>query len=138
MKICIFGDARSPHVQRLCPALAVLGNEVHIVCHHPLPILGATLEQFRVPRAGVRNPRRWNGRFHKYLLDFLRNFDIVNVQFLHDWGFTPEMLDSGCFVATAWGSDIVPPPGEQPPSQELKLRRVELLRQAGEGVTLVV
>jgi len=65
----------------------------------------------------------------------MRRFDVVNVVFLHDWGFSPGIMAKGCFVATAWGSDIVPPPGEAPPGEELVELRRDLLRCAA-GVTV--
>jgi glycosyltransferase involved in cell wall biosynthesis len=61
---------------------------------------------------------------------FLRGFDVVNVHFLSDWGFTPELMQEGCVVATAWGSDIVRPPGEGTPPPELIEARRTLLRHA--------
>jgi glycosyltransferase involved in cell wall biosynthesis len=39
-------------------------------------------------------------------------------------------MEAGCVVATAWGSDVVPPPGEQLPSRELVQARIELIRRA--------
>jgi glycosyltransferase involved in cell wall biosynthesis len=60
----------------------------------------------------------------------LGRFDVSVVFFLHDWGFSREIVDRGDLVASPRGSDIVPPPGEIPPSPELVAKRVELLRRA--------
>ncbi len=130
MRICLFGDARSVHVQRLARGLAARGAHVHVVCHKPVDLPGVVVEQFRVPRPSLANPRRWHGRWERYVRGFLRRFDVVNIHFLNDWGFTPEMMRDGCVVASAWGSDIVPPPGEGHPSRELTAARVSLLRHA--------
>jgi glycosyltransferase involved in cell wall biosynthesis len=134
VKICVFGDARSVHVQRLAAGLSRRGVEVHVVCHKPADVPSATVERLSVPGPSPVNPRGWDGRRRRYLRGFLRRFDVVNVQFLHDWGFTPEIIEAGCFVATAWGSDIVPPPGEIPPSEQQVASRVALLRHA-DGVS---
>ena len=130
MKICFFADVANVHVQRLAPGLACLGHDVHVVCHKPTALTGVTAEKFRVPPAGLRNPHRWQSRFTAYLRGFIRRFDVVVIFFLHDWGFTPEMLTQGCVVASPRGSDIVPPPGELPPSAALVEWRIELLRNA--------
>ncbi len=130
MRVCIFGDARSVHVQRLAAGLAARGVSLHVVTHKPAEVPGATVEPFAVPRAAWSNPRRWDARRLRYLRSFAQRFDVVHIHFLHDWGFTGEMLDEGCFVVTPWGSDIVPPPGEGLPTEPLRETRVRMLRSA--------
>lgn len=130
MNVCLFADGKSEHVRRLAGGLVRRGFAVHIVQHKPVDVPGATIERFEVPKPGLTNPRRWHGRWTNYLRDFLRRFDVVNVQFLADWGFTPEILRAGCFITSAWGSDIVAPPGETPPSAQLRQLRIDLLRNA--------
>lgn len=134
MKICVFGDPRLVHVRRVVQGLVERGLEVHIVCYRPVEVPGATVERFEVPRPSVSNLRRWRGRWDQYLRSFMHRFDVVNVHFLHDWGFTPQIMERGCFVAWPWGSDIVPPPGELTASETLKAARVSMLRHAA-GVT---
>ncbi len=143
MKICIFADARSAHIRGLVPGLVKHGLEVHVVSHTPAEINGATVERFRVPSAGVMNPRRWQERKARYLREFLRRFDLVNIHFLDDWGFAsgddgdsdPLVAERGCLVASPWGSDIVDPPGETPASPDLIRSRVSLLRRAAAVTT---
>lgn len=130
MKVCWFADARSPHIHTLAGALTRLGGSVHVVTHKPAAVAGATVERYSIPGPGVANPRRWAGRRQHYLRNFLRRFDLVNVHFLEDWGFEPETIYSGCFVATAWGSDIVPPPDEHRPTPELLAARRAMLCHA--------
>lgn len=130
MNICLFGDAQSVHIQRLSSGLAGRGHSVHIVSHKPGQVPGVTVDRFRVPSVSLTAMRRWRGRWMKYLCGFMQRFDVVNVHFLADWGFTPEVMEYGCLIATAWGSDIVPPPGEEPPSSALAQSRVELIRHA--------
>jgi glycosyltransferase involved in cell wall biosynthesis len=60
----------------------------------------------------------------------MQRFDVVNVHFLQNWGFTPEIMRLGRFVATAWGSDVVTPPGEDSPSPDLTAMRINMLRHA--------
>ena len=132
MKICLFADAQSAHIQGLAPGLAARGHDVHVVTHKPAPVRGATVERFSVPTVNLLHPRRWQGRWTHYLRGFLRRFDVVNVHFLHDWGFRlpSEVRENARLIATAWGSDIVDPPGETPASPELVQTRVSLLRHA--------
>ena len=84
------------------------------------------------PEASVTNLRGWSGRRTQYLRGFLRRFDVVNIHFLMDWGFRfdPPLIEQAALVATAWGSDIVDPPGETPASAELIEYRRTLLRRA--------
>ncbi len=130
MKICFFADARTVHTRLISAALAKRGHEVVVLCHTPVDIPGVVVEQFRIPGPGLRFPHRWKRRWEQYLCTFMDRFDVVLVFFLHDWGFTPEIIDRGCVVAWPLGSDIVPPPGLEPPSNELVAKRVELLRHA--------
>lgn len=130
MNICMFADAQSVHVRRIALGLSKRGVEVHIRTKKPAEVPGAIVERFSIPDAGLLNPFRWSTRWRRYLREHMRRFDVVQVHFLADWGFTPEIIDEGCFVATPWGSDIVPPPGEGAPEDELVAARKMMLRQA--------
>lgn len=132
MKICLFADAGSVHIQQLAPGLAARGHDVHVVTHKPTSVPGATVERFRIPGPGLINPRRWEGRRMSYLRGFMRRFDVVNVHFLLDWGFRFGLpkVENACLIASPWGSDIVHPPGESPPTPELTQSRIILLRNA--------
>jgi len=130
MKICLFGDARSVHLHQLARELLRRGHFVHVLSHKTGEIPGVVVDRFRVPPPSLTNPRRWPSRWTHYLRGFLRQFDVINIHFLADWGFTPELLEEGCVVATAWGSDVVAPPGEDGPSPSLIDARVTLLRHA--------
>lgn len=130
MRLCFFADARNSHLQQLAPRLATAGHSVHVVTHKPVTMPGVDVERFRVPRASPLHPHRWPGRWKRYLQGYLRRFDAVIVFFLHDWGFTRELTDQGCLVASPRGSDIVTPPEEEPPSLTLIENRLLLLRHA--------
>ena len=130
MRICFFGDPHNVHLRNVAARLADRGHEVCVVCHKPDDIPGVAVERFRVPAPGLTQPYRWATRWARYLRGFLRRFDCVILFFLHDWGFTPEIIEEGCFVAYPQGSDLVPPPGESPASVELIEKRVSLLRHA--------
>jgi glycosyltransferase involved in cell wall biosynthesis len=134
VRICFFADLQNPHVPRLAPALAARGHDVHIVCHTPRELPGVSIEKFRVPAPDVFNPRRWRGRWLHYLRGFVDRFDVVSIQFLKEWGFTTQLIEQGCVIASPFGSDIIAPPGEQPPSEEVIASRVSLIRHA-RGVT---
>ncbi len=129
MKVCLFGDARTVHLQRIAPGLASRGAEVHVVSHQVADIPAATVERFRIPGPSLANPRPWPRRWAHYLRSFLKRFDVVQVHYLHNWGFTPEIIEAGCFLAFPWGSDIVPAPDAAPPP-ELVESRIALLRHA--------
>ncbi len=132
MKICLFADAQSVHIQQLAPGLVREGHAVHVLTHKPASIPGVRVEHFHVPQASPLNLRRWPGRMTHYLHGFFRNFDVVNIHFLQDWGLRFDTLppDGAALVATAWGSDIVDPPGETAASAELTRVRRSLLRRA--------
>ncbi len=135
MKICLFADAQSVHIRKLAGGMVARGHRVHVVTHKPCDLDGVTVERFAVPPPSFANPRRWTGRRFRYLTSFLDDFDVVNVHFLADWGFTPEMFRRGGLIATAWGSDVVDPPGETPASADLVATRVELLQNAAAVTT---
>lgn len=134
MNVCILGDARSVHLQRIVPGLVQRGLGVHVISHHAAELDGATVEKFSVPPFQWGYLSRWAGRWRRYLRNLFRRFDIVHVHFMHDWGLTPDLAAEGCLMITPWGSDIVPPPGEEAPSLHQVRRRRELLSAAA-GVT---
>lgn len=131
MNLCVLGNARSVHLQRLVRGFADRGLNVHVVTRQPADLPGATVERFTVPRPSLGNLRGWRARWRRQLCQLLRRFDVVNVQFLSvaDWGFTPEIMKQGVVVASPWGSDIVAQPGHEPPAS-LRKSRIELLRHA--------
>ena len=130
MNICFFADAGNIHLQRIASSLAWRGHVVHVVSHKPVDIPDVSVERFAVPSPGLTRPYRWNGRLIRYLRNFTDRFDVVVLMFLNDWGFTTEIMTDGCFVTFPQGSDIVPPPGENPPALELTSKRREWLRAA--------
>lgn len=130
MKVCIFADARTAHIQRIVPDLVARGVDIHVVSHQAVAVPGATVERFCVPKPGLTNPRRWPARWAHYLGSFLKHFDVVQVHYLHNWGFTREVIEQGCFMACPWGSDIVSPPGVGPVDAELIEARRTMLRHA--------
>jgi glycosyltransferase involved in cell wall biosynthesis len=130
MRICFFGSSQNVHLERLLPGLAARGHQVRLVCHHPTQLPGVFVEQFEVPGPSLRYPHRWSRRWTQYLREHLRKNDVVVLFFLQDWGFTPEMIQEGCFVAHPQGSDIVLPPEVPPHDPELVQRRREWLQAA--------
>lgn len=135
MKIGLFADAQSVHIHQLVAGLIQRGHDVTVITHKPAEIPGVAVEPFHVPRPGLMNPRRWTSRKLHYLQSFLKRFDILNIHFLQDWGFPVEWMDQHCFVATAWGSDIVDPPGETHANHELISARKNLLQHASAVTT---
>lgn len=130
MKVCMLGMANSVHIQRIARGVVARGVEVDVLCHKVAPIPGVNVKQFEVPPLSLRNPRSYRGRHEHYLRSLFREYDVVHVQFLSDWGFTPEIIERGNLMASAWGSDIVMPPGEEPPSETTVEARRMMLREA--------
>ena len=130
MKIAVLGSADTVHVQRFVKALADRGHQVHVVSMKPGPIPGATFERFQVPPFSWRYPYRWRSRWTAYLRGLFRNYDVVNVHFLQDWGITPSVADEGCLVVKAYGSDVDHPPETPEPLPELIDARRLLLQAA--------
>lgn len=130
MRICLLGDARSIHIRRMARGLADRGCCVRVVSHKIGDVPGATVERFRIPDFSWRYPRRWHRRRSMYLRRIMRQHDVVHVNFLVDWGLTPEIARNGCLVASPWGSDIVKPPDlDAYPDGVMAMRR-SLLRMA--------
>jgi glycosyltransferase involved in cell wall biosynthesis len=130
VKICLLGNATSVHLQRLALGLAARDLDVIILSHKSAEIPGVEVERYAVPPLSLREPRRWTGRVRSYWRSIFRRFDVVNQHFLHDWGFDPAVARVACYVARAYGTDIVLPYGEPPPTAELVAGRIELLRAA--------
>lgn len=134
MKICLLADAGSVHVRQLSLHLSHRGHQVHVVSHKLKTVPGASVEKFAVPPPGLLNPRRWANRRRRYLLNIFRKFDVVNVHFLADWSLAEVLADrrnaDSRLVASAWGSDIVDPPGEAPAGGELTAARIGLVKAA--------
>ena len=130
MKVCILGDARSIHVQRISRGLAGRGVETTVVTHHPVPLEGVTVLKFEVPGPGLRYPARWAKRREMYLKRIMRMHDVVQIHFLHDWGITGEIAAEGCLAVTPWGSDIQLPPELPPSPPDLVRRRVGMIQAA--------
>jgi len=130
MRICFFGKPDSPQLRRVVKSLADRGHSIHVVYRGNASVPGATYEPFAIPRAGLSNLCRWRKRRERYLWGFIERFDAVSIQFLHSWGFTPEMIRRGNFTVRPWGSDIHPPPDGPQPSSGTIARRVDMLRAA--------
>ncbi len=130
MRICFFGKPDAAQMRRIVAALADRGHRIHVVYRGPGEIAGATYEPFAIPPVSLLHPQRYDGRRRRYLTRFLRAFDVVSIQFLHSWGFTPTMMEQGCFTVRPWGSDICPPPTGPQPGEETVERRRTMLRRA--------
>ncbi len=131
MKILMLGPSDMVHLRRLVQALADRGHRVHVISMGRDRVPGATFERFRVPSFGPAYLRSWHRRREKQASEWLRHFDVVNVHFLSDWGFTECTPHHGRLVVKAYGSDIDPPPDAPPPKPALVEARRALLRRAG-------
>lgn len=130
MKICLLGDARSIHIMQLTRELVRAGHVVHIVTRKSGEVPGASVQPLRVPPAGLSNFRGYERRLEKLFDDLVSDFDVVSVQFLADWPLGERHFERGAVAVTPWGSDVVDPPGESPPSADVVEQRRLMLRQA--------
>ena len=130
MRICLFASPRAVHSRRVIDALIDHGFRVHLVHRDHGEIPGASCERFAIPGVSLRSPHRWVTRRHEYLSRFFREFDVVGVFFLNDWGFDPEIIAQGWLAVWPWGSDVCPPPLAPTPSPTSLQRRRLLLGQA--------
>jgi glycosyltransferase involved in cell wall biosynthesis len=130
VRICLFANPHALHTRRIATALAGRGLSVHIVHRDFFDIPGVTSECFAVPGPGLRYPFRRVARRDKYLTRFFREYDVVCVGFLNNWGFEPEVISEGSLAVWPWGSDICPPPGSPPISEHSLRRRLIMLRHA--------
>jgi len=130
MRICILGDATCVHTKRVAEGLAARGHFVRVVSYKAEYIRGVRVEKFAVPRFSPRYPARWHRRRCMYLRRIMHGHDVVHVNFLNDWGITPEIAAGGCLVVSPWGSDIVKPPDLDAYPDGLLETRQRLLRMA--------
>lgn len=134
MDILVLGPSDMTHLRRLVCAVADRGHRVHVISTRSDPVPGVTFERFRVPPFGPRYLQRWRQRWETQACEWLRRFDVVNVHFLADWGFTEETPRHGHLVVKAYGSDVDPPPDTPPPDLEVVKARRALLRRADTAV----
>lgn len=130
MKICLLGDARSIHIAQLTRELVRAGHDVHIVTRKSGEVPGASVQPLRVPPAGLSNLRGYERRLEKLFDDLVSDFDVVSVQFLADWPLGERHFERGAIAVTPWGSDVVDPPGETPPSARIVEMRRAMIRRA--------
>jgi glycosyltransferase involved in cell wall biosynthesis len=130
VRVCILGDARSIHIQRMARGLQTRGVRVRVVTRKTAAIRGVEVETFAVPRFGLRYPGRWRRRRALYLRRLFRSHDVVHVHFLDDWHITPELAATGRLVVSPWGSDIVPPPELEAFPPHVVQTRQSLIRAA--------
>jgi glycosyltransferase involved in cell wall biosynthesis len=117
-------------VRRISRGLAERGLGTTVVTHHPVDIAGVAVRKYEVPRPGLQYPTRWEKRRNLYLRRIMREYDVVQIHFLHDWGLTAEIAAEGCLAVTPWGSDVQLPTNVPPPPDELVAKRVALVRMA--------
>jgi len=110
VKVCLLADATCIHTKRIAEGLTRRGHFVRVVSHKTDYIRGVTVDKFAVPGFSLRYPARWHGRWAMHMHRLMRTHDVVHMNFLNDWGLTPEIAAAGCLVVSPWGSDIVKPP----------------------------
>lgn len=126
----MLADAHSTRVFRLASGLAERGHYVRIVSYKVRDVPVVTVEKFSVPRFGWRYPVRWQHRWAMYLRRIMREHNVVHVQFLQDFGLTPETAAAGRLIVSPLGSDICKPPDLDAYPDEIVHMRHELLRTA--------
>jgi len=135
MNIAMLGPTDTVHFRRLVESIVERGHNVHVVSMKPQAIRGATFERFSVPPFGWRYPYRWRNRWEAKMRRLFRDFDVVNVHFLADWGITESVAREGHLVVKAYGSDVDHPPDTPLPDASLLAARKQLLRCADRVVS---
>ncbi len=128
MKICMLADAPCVHTRRLASSVAARGHYVRVVSYKTAEIPGVCVEPYRVPRFGLRYPARWDRRRTMHLRRLMREHDVVHVQFLQDFGLSPEIAAAGRLLVTPLGSDVVKPPEIKVWAEPVARYRRELIR----------
>ena len=131
MRICFFAKPDAPQTRCMVAGMAARGCDVQVIYRGPGDVPMARYAPFAIPSRSVRHPRGWAARKRAYLESFLHDFDVVSIQFLHSWGFSPEQMRQPGFCVRPWGSDICPPPGGVQPGADTVARRKTMLREAG-------
>jgi len=106
----MLADAPCIHTRRLASSVAARGHYLRVVSYKSAEIPGVCVEPYRIPRFGLRYPARWHRRRTMYLRRLMREHDVVHVQFLQDFGLSPEIAAAGRLLVTPLGSDVVKPP----------------------------
>ena len=115
LRIGILGDAEDVHVGRWCAGLVERGLEITNICGKPPkePLPGVEYLEFRPPGFGARHPHRKTVRFRRWAQDLFRQFDIIHMHNLHNWGIDETIASCGRLMISTYGQDVLGKPLEE-------------------------
>jgi len=123
MKICYLANAQSVHTQKWVKFFADKGHAVHLISFEKEHIENVTVHNFKRPfalRFGLDLPLKFShARFIKRLVRRI-DPDVLHAHYLLDYGFYGALCGFKPFIVTAWGSDVLFVPSEEPRKQFMK------------------
>jgi len=137
MKICLLGDAVSPHMKRQASWFARRGHEVHIITFDDTEITNVNIHyikpklrrlSFFIPFRDILSLPLDIGRVKGIVKEI--NPDIVNGQYLTHYGLYAACTGFHPLVLTAWGSDVLITPKQFPflrPLARYSLQKADLI-----------
>ena len=109
MKICVFGDAKSIHIQKWCFFLVNEGFEVHLISFSEIDLNGIFVNYVHSGNIKI-NGGNWkvllSYRKVKQLIKSIKP-DILNAHYATSYGITGALLGFHPYVITAHGSDVL-------------------------------
>lgn len=132
MRLMIVSESNRVHTQRWSRSLAQRGHDVTVLSESQTPIAGVKVIPFRVPGLSARYARGFWGRYTKYIRQLLAEHDpdLIHYHFLRADVLTPEDRDGRPLVISTWGSDVIVDHGDLPEAQDVRHRKITLLRSA--------
>ena len=109
--LVLLGDATSVHVQRWAREMGVRGWRVSLVTARPQPIDG--VEQVTLPPVAPSSDWLWRVRAARRAIAALAP-DIVHAHYVTSYGYLAARCGHQPLVMTAWGSDLLLTPRQNP------------------------
>jgi glycosyltransferase involved in cell wall biosynthesis len=123
MRICYLANARSVHTQKWVRFFADRGHDVHLISFEKGDVENVKVHNLRRPfalRFGLDFPFKLaRARTVKRLVRRI-DPDVLHAHYLLDYGFYGALCGFKPFVVTAWGSDVLLVPSEEPRKQFMK------------------
>ena len=104
LRICLLGDATSPHIAAWAQRFTSFGHEVHVISPNNAEIKGVKVH----PTKTTRN------KYFNFFLTYIKirkiirklSPDIIHAHFLGKFSFLAALCNFHPFVGSIWGSDI--------------------------------
>jgi glycosyltransferase involved in cell wall biosynthesis len=132
LRIGILGDPNDTHVRRWSRGLAASGLSVCNICGDLPATKEPEVGYLQVQRAssGLAAPWHRFRRARRHFGALFRQFDIVHMHNLHNWGIEAGCARSGRFMVSTYGGDVMSFPSRPAESRATREAKVRLLREA--------